>query len=66
MTWKGRHPVVKLVTQAYQTGVKLTKLAMAEVETQLQRLTCLERKGEQLDLGKWFVDIVYRQEPHSE
>lgn len=57
MTWKGRHPVVKLVTQTYQTGVKLTKPAMAEVETQIQRLTCLERQGEQLELGKWFVDI---------
>jgi hypothetical protein len=66
MTWKGRHPLVKLVTQTYQTGVKLTKLAMAEVETQIHRLTCLERNGEQLDLGKWFVDILSRQEPHSE
>jgi len=49
MTWKGRQPVVALVTTAYQTGVSLTKAAMAEVETQLTRLAGLE---------KWFVDIV--------
>jgi transposase len=48
MTWKGRHPVVSLVTTTYQTGVKLTKEAMQVVETQLQRLP---------HLGKWFVDI---------
>jgi Rhodopirellula transposase DDE domain len=49
MTWKGRHPVVALVTTAYQTGVSLTKAAMAEVETHLTRLAGLE---------KWFVEIV--------
>ena len=51
MTWKGKHPVVELVTRIYQTGVKLTKEAMEAVETQLQRLPSLE---------KWFVDIAYR------
>jgi len=50
MTWKGKHPVVALVTTTYQTGVKLTKKAMKVVETQLQRLPHLD---------KWFVDIVY-------
>lgn len=49
MTWKGARPVVALVTTTYQTGVKLTKEAMAVVETQLQRAP---------ELGKWFVDIV--------
>lgn len=56
MTWKGTHPVVALVTSIYQTGVKLTKEAMAVVETQLQRLPALE---------KWFVDIVYHVPDHS-
>ncbi len=51
MTWKGKHPVVELVTSIYQTGVKLTKEAMDAVETHLQRLPSLE---------KWFVDIAYR------
>src|SRR5258708_40111993 len=51
MTWKGKYPVVALVTSIYQTGVKLTKEAMDAVETQLQRLPSLE---------KWFVDIAYR------
>jgi hypothetical protein len=50
MTWKKKHPVVELVTTTYQTGVKLTKEAMKVVETQLERLSSLE---------KWFVDIRY-------
>ncbi len=49
MTWKGKKPVVTLVTTTYQTGVKLTKEAMEAVETHLQRLPSLE---------KWFVDIT--------
>jgi hypothetical protein len=48
MTWKGRHPVVQLVTTPYQRGVTLTKAAMAVVETHLTRLPLLE---------KWSVDI---------
>jgi hypothetical protein len=50
MTWKGKHPMVELVTTAYQTGVKLTKEAMDAVEAQLQRLPSLD---------KWFIDIRY-------
>ncbi len=49
MTWKGKKPVVTLVTTTYQTGVKLTKEAMEALETHLQRLPSLE---------KWFVDIA--------
>jgi transposase len=48
MTWKGKHPVVRLMTTTYPTGVRLSKQAMAEVETHIQRLTGLER---------WFVEI---------
>ena len=48
MTWKGKAPVVRLLTTIYHTGVRLTKQAMAEVETHVQRLIGLER---------WFVDI---------
>lgn len=66
MTWKGVHPVVQLVTQTYQAGVKLTKQAMAEVETQIQRLTNLVVKGKELNLGKWFVDILYYPELETE
>jgi transposase len=50
MTWKGKHPVVALVTTTYQTGVKLTKEAMKVVETQLERMPHLD---------KWFVVIEY-------
>jgi hypothetical protein len=49
MTWKGRCPIVELVTTTYQTGAKLTKDAMQMVETQVQRFAGLD---------KWFVDIV--------
>lgn len=66
MTWKGRHPIVQLVTQTYQTGVKLTNQAMAEVETQIQRLSRLVVKDRELNLGKWFVDIVYPQKLEAE
>jgi transposase len=52
MTWKGKHPLVELVTTTYQTGVKLTKKAMQAVETHLQRRPSLE---------KWFVDIASSQ-----
>jgi transposase len=62
MTWKGQRPVVRLVTEIYKTGVKLTKQAMAEVENQIQRLTCLQLQDEQLNLGKWFIDIVHNPE----
>jgi hypothetical protein len=50
MTWKGQHPVVEVVTTVYQTGVRLTKEAMAAVEAQIDRLP---------GLSKWFVDILY-------
>jgi len=48
MTWKGKQPVVELVTTGYPRGVTLTREAMAAVEAQLTRLPYLER---------WFVDI---------
>jgi len=48
MVWKGMPPVVKLVTTVYETGVRLTQAAMAELETQVKRLPSLE---------KWFVEI---------
>ena len=50
MTWKGTHPVVELVSTVYHTGVKLTRKAMKELETQFERLPLLD---------KWFVDIRY-------
>ncbi len=60
MTWNAHHPVVQLVTQTYPTGVKLTKLAMVKVETQIQRLSEFEVNGKLLNLGKWFIDILYQ------
>lgn len=43
MTWKGMRPTVELVTTPYTSGVKLTKRAMSQLETQLQRHTGLEK-----------------------
>ena len=54
MTWKGKAPVVRVLTTIYQTGVRLTKQAMAEVETHIERLSGLER---------WFVDISFATPP---
>ena len=49
MSWKGNHPLVSLVTTTYASGVRLTKDAMEELESQITRLPGLE---------KWFVDII--------
>jgi hypothetical protein len=48
MTWKGNAPAVRLFTTIYETGVRLSKQAMTEVEKHLERLSGLER---------WFVKI---------
>jgi hypothetical protein len=48
-TWKGQHPVVKVVTKTAQTGVRLTNVALAVVESQLERLA---------GLGKWFINMA--------
>jgi hypothetical protein len=48
LTWKGKHPVVTLVSGLYQKGIKLAKKAMAVYERRIKRLSGLER---------WFVDI---------
>jgi hypothetical protein len=42
MKWKGKHPVVTLVTKIYEKGVKLTKKAMANCEKVIKRLEGLE------------------------
>lgn len=56
MTWKGQHPVVKLVTKTYENGVKLTKKAMDEIEQQIERLTNSTHETFP-NLGQWFIDI---------
>ncbi len=56
MTWKGKNPVVKLVTQTYETGVKLGKKAMTKIEEQIERLTN-STQSDFPNLGKWFIDI---------
>jgi transposase len=58
MTWKGKHPIVKLVTQTYSNGVKLTKKAMSQIEKQIQRLS---NSADEIlpNLGNWFIDICF-------
>lgn len=56
MTWKGKNPVVKLMTQTYETRVKLTNSAMSAIEQQIDRLTKSQHEKFP-NLGKWFVDI---------
>lgn len=48
MTWKGNHPVVTFVQKAYESGVKLSREAMAVYESAIVRIGGLE---------KWFVTI---------
>jgi len=48
MTWNGVHPIPSVVRKTYAKGVKLTKQAMNQLETRIQRLTGLE---------KYFVSI---------
>lgn len=37
MTWKGIHPIVKLNNKTYSKGISLTKTAMREIESRLER-----------------------------
>jgi hypothetical protein len=37
MTWKGRHPIVKLNLKTYEKGISLTKKAMRAIERRLER-----------------------------
>ena len=48
MTWQKRNPIVKLVTDIYETGKKLNQKAMASLEKRFEREEGLE---------KWFVQI---------
>jgi hypothetical protein len=46
MTWKGKHPLVELISKSYSKGVRLSKEEMAELEKHVERLPGLD---------KWFV-----------
>ncbi len=48
MTWKGKHPVVRVVETVYASGVKLKPKEMKALESEVVRLA---------GLGKWFVKI---------
>ncbi len=58
MTWKGKHPIVKLITETYEKGVKLTKKAREKVEQKIERLTDSTNQDFP-NLGRWFIDICY-------
>jgi hypothetical protein len=44
LTFKDKHPVVTLVEKVYLTGVKLTHLAMEEVEKHIDIATMRKRR----------------------
>ena len=48
MTWKGKHPVVRVVETPYAKGVRLKPKEMKALESEVVRLA---------GLGKWFVTI---------
>jgi hypothetical protein len=48
MTWKGKHPVVRVVETTYAKGVRLKPEEMKALESEVIRLPTLER---------WFVEI---------
>jgi hypothetical protein len=48
MTWKGIHPIVVFSPNTYVKGISLSKSAMREIETRLQRNP---------DLPKWDILI---------
>jgi hypothetical protein len=56
MTWRHRHPIVTFVHAVYQTGVRLSQVAMRQLERRLERLTHLE---------KYFVTIRPLTPSHS-
>ena len=49
LTFRGRQPLVRLVSTVYHTGVRLTQIEMTRLEQRFQRLP---------NLPKWFVRIV--------
>ena len=57
MRWKGEHPVVRLVTDVYAKGVRLTKSVMDTLEQRLQRSSTPK-------LAKYFVDIPFMPAPN--
>jgi hypothetical protein len=48
MTWKEKHPVVRIIDQAYETGIKLSNNVMDKYEGMIQR---------DKQIGKWLVTI---------
>ena len=48
MTWKGKHPVVRVVETTYAKGVRLKPEEMKALEAEVVRRPALE---------KWFVEI---------
>jgi hypothetical protein len=49
MTWKGKHPMISVVEQVYETGKKLGKKAMDAYEKLMDHDAAI---------GKWFVTLL--------
>lgn len=50
MKYNGKNPVVKLIGDTYEKGVKLTQKAMHQLEQMIERVPVIE---------KWAVDIAW-------
>jgi hypothetical protein len=55
MTWKRKHPTVKLVNKIYKTGAKLSAKAMEVLESEIARVT---------GVAKWCVFIPATANPN--
>jgi len=43
MSWAGKNPVVQLITKVYETGVKVAKTVMKELENNFIRTQGIEK-----------------------
>ncbi len=58
MKWNGNEPIIKTINETYNTGVKLTKKAMKQLEKEFVRMANIT-ENKLYNLGRWFVDICF-------
>jgi transposase len=58
MKWNGNQPIIKIINEPYNTGIKLTKKAMKQLEKKFVRMANMT-ENKLYNLGRWFVDICF-------
>ena len=58
MKWNGNRPIIKIINETYNTGVKLTQKAMNQLEKEFVRMANMT-ENKLYNLGKWFIDICF-------